>query len=70
MYINLLTRSREELDVMDLEFVPRVGELVFSPKQEKYFTVINVIHHIYKEKVLSFNYNRHVINLIVDEAGF
>lgn len=69
MYINLLTRSREELDTMKLKFVPRVGELIFSTQQDKYFTVINVIHHIYREKLLFFNYDRHVINLIVDEVS-
>lgn len=68
MLINLIKDSWVLVETIKVVVVPRVGELIYSNLQQKYFKVTNVIHQTSTQEIFMFTRQIHIISLVVEEV--
>jgi hypothetical protein len=67
MKINLIQKNWERLETMEVEYLPRQGELIYSHTLNKYLVVFNVVHHTYMRKGIFLKYPETVVSIIVED---
>jgi uncharacterized C2H2 Zn-finger protein len=68
MTINLITQSWDLIESMEIIYIPRAGELIYSHEKKKYFRVVNVVHHTYTYRnIFYIKRIKQVINIIVED---
>lgn len=65
--IKLLNKDWQEVETLDFELVPNIGDYVYSRIKNSYYIVNIVVHDAYEEKFLFWKIKRQQINLVVTE---